>query len=413
VLFYIKMAVGTPLPLLMSVALLLAPLSDFISMGAFAICSFATLFYITTDRLMSQQEFRLSRVGPDLALILLWMILLISTAAHGRWAESRLDLAWVPLVYGTAFTWMVFPGLWLRLRWLGVGWVGAVGWGWFQHFTGQTVVFAPMPELAPLQNAAVHQVTLAASSSWVVATQLLLLTPFALALTVDWDNRRWSGLTRLAGGLIYLASGVVVLWTYSVGAWSALALSSFVGATMAGRKWLRSVVVATLPFMVAPVLIGSSPWGLLGELQTVQSERMEALRPVAQAQIQTWKQAPVFGAGPSEARAGTAAGASEGNLYLELLARHGLLGLLGYLLFCLSLALWTYRTLREVPRDHDWHRLFVSSALSAQLGFHLMGLYYVTWQNAGVLALLALQIGTVGYIWAKYADGLVPDDQSL
>jgi O-antigen ligase len=103
----------------------------------------------------------------------------------------------------------------------------------------------------------------------------------------------------------------------------------------------------------------------------------------------------------------------DGNVYFQLLAQTGTLGLAFYLLFSLNFLLGVYRIWREIPNTHYWHKVLCTSGMGSMASFHVAGLYWPTLSDSHALLLFVFMISSLSYLAQQYDRGLVPDDHSL
>lgn len=417
-IYYVKLAVGTPIPALLCAYAVLA----FISRAGLELaswsCALLTLVYILADRMngekSGQREFKFFRVGCDLFLIGLGLVGVVSafSASSGFEALTSLGgLRWILLLYLIAYCWELFPGL-NRVFGLLVGAATlAAIYGLWQHFTGLDVVRGRELVAAPAPRA----VLFTPVSFFNTPEQFGTLIGIALAFPIAaylLDERRNSRLPRYAALVLSLLLSLSVLWTYRPGMWLAAGAGVIINILMASRHAFKLILASSVFVAAVLVLTYGSPEELITAVDHAEAVRGERQRAQINTQVQLWEQSPWIGTGQSALDASDY-DPGTGNVYFQVLAQVGLLGAVYYLLFILGFLLATYRIFQEVPKSHYWHRVFVAGSLAGQITFHVAGLYWSTLSEAMAFNLYVLIVAATSYLIQHYSRGVVTDDHAL
>jgi hypothetical protein len=415
IVYYCKLAVGTPIPwLLFAFA---ASLS--LSRAALEIASWSlavlTSAYIFADRYAENREFRFFRIGSDLLLLGFLLSGLVTAATCSSFGDAISTIGewrWVVLLYALAYCWQLFPGM-NRIFYALLAVATAVcGYAVWQHFagidllTGQTLVDAP--------TRVYFLPTALFGSTEVLGTLAAIALPLLASAFVLRDRRD----NRVESAIILGASLVLtaaLFWTYRPGLWIAGSLGVIVAFLVKARQ--ITVYVGSLAALVAFILFAfySSPSKMFDRLHEVETKRSAQQREQINAEVVIWQDHPWFGAGVEAVHTTERAkyDPNLGNVYFMILAQAGAFGALFYLLFILSSMLATYRIFNEIPPTHHWHRVLVAGGLGAQVAFHVAGLYWNTLAEAVTLNLYVFILASIAYLTQRYESGIVSDDSSL
>ena len=415
VVYYIKQIVGTPIPWLFSALVILSFFSRAGSEIAAWLCTILTFAYVFADRLGSTREFNFFRVGSDLFL-LGFVIVTISSSLHASSVTDGLatlgDARWVLLLYGLAYCWELFPGL-NRIFFLTLAAASAVSiYGIWQHFTGVDVLRDVALANAPVGSWAYFIPTGFFTTPEIFGTVLATVLPFPAATFLLSDrNDDWK--ERYVPLACTLLLSLAIFWTYRPGLWLAAFMGIAVTMLMKSKQWF--VLVATFICFFGVILLatyGGSPGEMLSGVETSEVARGEHQRAQINAQTTIWQENTWIGAGHDAVRAADY-DPSTGNIYFQILAQTGVLGMIFYLLFILAFLLMSYRIYSEIPQSHYWHRVLIAGGVGAQIAFHASGLYWSTLSEAIVVNLFILVVSAVSYVSEHYSRGLVTDDVSL
>jgi hypothetical protein len=413
--YYLKMAVGTPIPWLFSALVILSFFSRAGSEIAAWVCTVLTLIYVFADRLSRTREFGFFRVGSDFFLLGFVIVTIVGSASASNASDLLAtlgDARWVLLLYALAYCWELFPGL-NRIFFLMLAAASALAaYGLWQHFTGLDPIRGIALADAPVKIRPYFLPTGFFSSPEIFGTVLATVLPFPAATFLLSDRKdewyeRWVPLA-----CVFLL-GLAVFWTYRPGLW----LAAFVGVAftllMKAKSWFFMLASSAI-FFGAVILIayGGSPSEMFDGVQRSEAVRSEQQRAQINTQTELWKKAPWVGVGHDAVRA-AGYDASTGNVYFQLLAQTGILGAAFYLLFIVGFLLMSYRIYSEIPESHYWHRVLISGGVGAQIAFHACGLYWSTMTDAIVVNLFVLILSAVSYVSEHYSRGLVTDDVSL
>ena len=412
--YYIKVAIGSPIPWLMWSYVCLA----FLSRAGLEIAAWAsailTLIYVIADRFSKPREFHFFRIGCDLFLLGYVAVAIVSACSTSSMGEAVATLGgvrWVLLLYLIAYCWELFPGL-NRVFGLMVGMgIVAGGYGVWQHFTGIDLLTGHDLGAAPTPGSIYFLPIGFFNTPECFGTLLSMTLAFPIAAFLFADNHtsrpiRWVSLLSV----LFLA--LVILWTYRAGMWLSGLTTLVVVVLMQARRAI--ILLATLAAFIAVVLLVtySSTDAMLTSVQASEFQRAAHQRQQINTQVELWQQSPWFGVGRQALDAANY-DPGTGNVYFQVLAQSGVLGLGFYFLFVLGYLLATYRIFQEVPSSHYWHRVLISGALASQIAFHVAGLYWSTLSEALIVDIFVLVVSAVGYLSQHYSQGLVPDDYSL
>jgi len=417
-IYYIKMAVGTPIPALLCGYATLA----FVSRAGLELaswsCAILTMIYILADRMngpqSGQREFKFFRVGCDLfllGLVLVGVSTAFSTEAGGDILTSLGGLRWILLLYAMTYCWELFPGLNRVFTFLlGAASLAAV-YGIWQHFTGLDLIRNQELPAAPVPGTVLFTPVSFFNTPEHFGTLIGIALPFPIAAYLL-DERRSSRLPRYGALALTLLLSLSVLWTYRPGMWLAAITGAVINILMASRHAFK-LLLASAAFVAAVLLLSyGSPEDLLNAVDQTEAVRAEQQRLQINTQVQLWEKSPWIGTGRSPLEAANY-DPGTGNVYFQVLAQVGLLGVVYYMFFILGFLLATYRIFQEIPKSHYWHRVLVAGSLASQISFHVAGLYWSTLSEAMVFNLYVLIVAATSYLIQHYSRGIVTDDHAL
>jgi len=409
-IFYIKQAVGTPVPWVF----LAFVISLFVSRSAAELCAwimaFLTCGYIIADRFVRDREFRPFLLGSDLLIlgfVLSATIGLFQATSLADFSRGIGNLRWAILIYAVAYTWQLFPGLnryYLSLFFTGLA-VGAFGvwqhFGGFDPIRGKELQFAPLKEHAYLIVSGLFRYP----ETFGGIFSILVPLPAAAYMLCERRDPWIKRLIPLAATATLLT---LVLWTYRPGLWYAAAGGLFVVMVLQPRRHFR-LLAWLIAVMAAVILLTyGHANSLFSQVGQAEASRAQEHRQLINEQLRLWGEGPWFGVGLHRQSAVLSV-----NQYFQFLAQTGVIGLGFYLIFSLSFLLGAYRVWRDLPVTHYWHRVLVSGAIGGIAAFHVAGLSWATFADSQLLYVYVLLLGTLGYLRWHYDRGLVPDDQSL
>lgn len=207
----------------------------------------------------------------------------------------------------------------------------------------------------------------------------------------DWRRLAWA--TFFTGASAVIGAGLLASW--SRGAWLGAAAAVTTVAVLRSRRAALATAIASLLVVVALLLGSFSPQMIPAPLsnrlaalpaylglndvlsQEVNDENFAVIERVAHwaAAIRMWALAPWLGVGPGNyavvypnvhlPRWNEALGHAH-NLYLNVLAETGLVGLGAFLLFWGAIGVWTWRQLRQALRCGDaWSSALIVGVVGA------------------------------------------------
>lgn len=413
-IYSLKQVVGTPIPVLMCFYALLTFLSrEGLELTAWA-CAILTCLYILLDRLSQQREFTFFRIGGDFFLLGYVLVGLTSAllAGSNEGAFEALDgLRWVVLLYAMAYCWELFPGL-NRIFTIAVaGSVIAALYGIWQHFTGLDLIHGTELVAAPVRGTVFFTPVSFFTTPESFGTLLAMTLPFPVAAYLL-DDRRDSRLASSVSVTLTLILVLALMWTYRHGLWIAALAGLIVAIIMQAHRGFRLVLIIGI-FVCCTLMFSYGSRDQIAEsVDKSEAIRADRQRTQINTQFKVWEQNRWLGAGHPTLQI-TDAESGNGNVYFEVLAQSGLLGISFYLLLVLGFMLSTYRIFSEIPKSHYWHRVLIVGSLGSQVAFHVAGLYWSTMVETVNFNLFILVLSATSYLSEHYGRGPVPDDRSL
>jgi O-antigen ligase len=412
--YHAKIIVGTPIPYLMFIFVAFA----FVTRAGVEMASWAmallSLIYIVIDHRGQSREFTFFRIGADFFLLGFLLTTLGAALISDSFAEGLATFGtarWVILLYLFAYTWELFPGI-NRIYYALIGAASLVSiYGIWQHFSGLDLVRGAALANAPVGPYAYFTITGFFDSPTVFGTLIATVLPFPAASFLLSERRAFDKIRWIGVGL-FLLMALAIFWTYQPGLWLAALTGLAVTLVMQGRHRILFIASAAVLFACTITFSYSSSDKVFSEIQRSDDIRAQHQRDQINFQVKTWQENPIVGVG---AKASSQEGydPGTGNVYFQILAQTGLIGLVLYLLFILSFLLSTYRIFQEIPTTHQWHRVFVSGILGSQVAFHVAGLYWSTITESRVMNVFVFLLASMSYLSEHYSRGLVPDDHSL
>ena len=412
--YYIKQIVGTPIPLLMCLYVLVAFFSRAgLELAAWA-CAGLTVAYIFADRFSSSRELSFFRIGCDLFLLGYVLVGVASALAADSVLEGVETLGgvrWALLLYAMTYCWELFPGLNRIFGLMMISSLAAAAYGIWQHFTGVDLIRGAELAAAPVKDSIFFTPVSFFNTPENFGTLLAMALPFPVAAYLL-DERRGSRLPRIIALAICLVFVLAILWTYRPGMWIAALTGLLVAMLMQARNGFKLfIIIAAFVFGVLLVTYGS-PSHLGDSVDRNETARAEQQRSQINTQVKLWEDNRWIGAG-RKALAAADYDPGTGNVYFQVLAQSGILGAGFYLFIVLGFLLSTYRIFSEIPKTHYWHRVLIVGSLSSQISFHVAGLYWSTLSEALAINLFVLVLSATSYLSEHYTRGLVPDDHAL
>jgi O-antigen ligase len=282
-----------------------------------------------------------------------------------------------------------------------------------QHFTGQDLIRGAKDPISKVYTDSGisyrsrgmwgHPVTFGHSMA-------LSFTMCLGALAVLFRERRY----LVIFGLASLLAGVSLVYSYTRGAWIAVAAAIFVMSLYLGRK------VAIASIVGGALLIGGGALSsakfrdrLVSIVSTTNQSNTERL-DVWKANIAMFKENPVLGVGygVNEEIIGDyyeklgiqqEFGGHAHNNYLQFLSGTGLLGFLAYTAFSLIFLWMAHSLLRTLPADAKLARAITLGALGAQIALHVGGLTECNFKDAEVNHQYMLILALLTVVWRRYS----------
>lgn len=409
--YYLKMAVGTPIPWLFSALVILSFVSRAGSEIAAWACTVLTLIYVVADRLSRTREFGFFRVGSDIFLLGFVVVTIITSAMNPNPLATLGDARWVLLLYALAYCWELFPGLnrifFLMLSAASILAIYAI----WQHFTGLDPLRGASLADAPVKSRPYFIPTGFFSTPEILGTILATVLPFPAAALLLGDRKDdWHERYLPLGCTLLLA--LAVFWTYRPGFWLAAGVGILFTSLMKTKQWFL-LTASTVAFFIVVIFASyGSPSEMMSGVERAGLARAEHQRTQINAEVDLWKTSPWVGVGHDSVRTANY-DPSTGNVYFQILAQSGVLGAAFYLFFVIAFMLMSYRIYAEIPESHFWHRVLISGGIGAQIAFHVCGLYWSTMTEAITVNLFILILSAVSYVSEHYSRGLVTDDVSL
>jgi hypothetical protein len=413
-IYYVKQVVGTPIPLLLCLYVLVAFFSRAgLELAAWA-CAGLTIAYIVADRFSSMREFSFFRIGCDLFLlgyVLVGIASALMADSPIEGLETLGGVRWVLLLYAMTYCWELFPGLNRIFGLMMLSSLVAAAYGIWQHFTGVDLIRGAELASAPVRDSIFFTPVSFFNTPENFGTLLAMAMPFPVAAYLL-DERRDSRWHRFAALGICLVFVLGVLWTYRPGMWIAATAGLVVAVLMQARHGFKLLLI--IAAFVLAVLFASygSPGHLFDSVDTSETARATQQRSQLNTQVKIWEENHWIGAG-RKALAAADYDPGTGNVYFQVLAQSGVLGAGFYLFIVLGFLLSTYRIFSEIPKTHYWHRVLIVGSISSQIAFHVAGLYWSTLSEALAINLFVLVVSATSYLSEHYGRGLVPDDHAI
>lgn len=213
-------------------------------------------------------------------------------------------------------------------------------------------------------------------------------------------------------GLASLLSGISLIYSYTRGAWIAVAAAVFVMSLYLGRK----VAIASI---VSGVLLVGGAAGfsakfrdrLVSIVSTTNQSNTERI-DVWKANIAMFKENPILGVGygVNEEIIGQyyeklgikqEFGGHAHNNYLQFLSGTGILGFLAFTAFSLIFLYMAHRLLHTLPPEASWARAIALGALGAQVALHAGGLTECNFKDAEVNHQYMLILALLTVVWRR------------
>ncbi len=416
--YFFKSVIGSPVPWLLPAFVICAFFSRAgVEIAAWLSASL-TFLYILADRFASTREFKFFRVGCDfflVGIVLLGIISSITADSPASSVEALGSVRWVLLFYLITYCWELFPGLNRVFNLLVMASLVASLYFVWQHLTGINILDGTSLPSVPVPGKILFIPSGFFGSPEIFGTLVAITLPFPAAAFVFCDHHAgWlkRGFYLVSFGLLVVAAS----WTYQAGIWvsslaALLTVMVMVPRALIGRSFKLLLVAICILGALMFESFGSTDM-FFTAIENSESLRGDQQRKQINNQVELWESSPWIGTG-TKAIASPNYDPKTGNIYFQLLATSGLLGLGCYFLFILGFLLGTYRIFKEIPTTHDWHRVFISAALASQVAFHVNGLYSSTLSEDVAVNLFIVVISAVSYLIEHYSRGLVTDDKSL
>ena len=410
--YYAKLAFGTPVPWLISIFAAATFTSRAVSeIAAWSIAGLTAL-YVLADLFSRTREFRFFRLGSDFMLFGVVAVGLAGALAGG-FGESTVNamgaLRWMPLLYLLVYAWELFPGLNRNYGILTAFAVASALLAIWQNFSGIGVTGERTMSAAPAGADGYFAASGFFDSPEAFGTALAAFLPLPVMAFTLGDRKeigRWFALAIVA------ALSLAIFFTYRPGIWISGGAGVFIALLMPGaRQWVVALAIAASVGLASLCLYPSSS-AMYDGVSAAQSARSTKQREQINEQVKIWQESPWIGSGLQSVEAARL-DSSVGNVYFQILAQTGALGLSFYLLFSLGFLLSAYRILQEVPRTHRWHRVLVSGGIAGLVAFHAAGLFWFTLSEALAANLFCFVAASLAYVREHYSRGFVPDDYSL
>lgn len=423
----VKQLVGAPVPWL----LLFLPFVLAVSRNTTEVVSWSigilTLLYIGLDQFAERQEFRFYPLGTDFPLGAVALAGLISvimsytqdssvTSAQMSWALA--SLRWVALLYLFTYALELFPGLNRIFLVLIASSSVVVTIGLIQHFQGVDWIRGLDLQQAGTPSGTEFAPIALFHSTEALGAYLSCVLPFSAAYAVFGTGAPNDTKTRtLVWCCRLLTVGIVTLivLTFRPEFWKTAAVGAvalvFFKSEFSLRHYLALIISGVVFALATTVFLSPLPAETtleLAETFRLQEIRAEGYRESMTELLRIWEQNPFLG---SQQTLSSTADAI--NIYFLLLARVGLIGLIGYLSFIVWQLLNTLRLFQEIPASHSRHRILIGASFCSQCAFHACGLYWGTLFEPYSLIFFVLTGAMTAYMAQHYRYSLVPDDKSL
>ncbi len=426
-----KTIVGAPIPFLISLyALSLLSTMSGMEIFGWGTCIFG-LLYILIDHGSPDREFSIFRIGADIPLLGLLIVVALGlyfNAPNADFLHAFGAMRWVLMLYLFTYTLDLFPSLNRIMQiWIFAGTVIA-GYGIYQHFTGHDLrmEFGIRNEsavtLAPFVGADVYQSVglFGHHLTYGYSFGLLFCFPFAAFALSHRKPVIWQ-MTFLISAVTI---GLSLVWTYGRGVWMASAAALLVMSGYVSKRFLAGLLV------LGTIGVGGYYYGSPGFRERLDSVTLDSYtsnsdrRDLWKANIAMFQDHPWLGVGymQNESLVGeyfrklgiqNEFGGHAHNTYFNFLSTTGILGMSLYLFFVLGFLMMTHRLWLEIPRTHFWHRVIVLGTLGAQIHLHVGGLTQCNFLDAEVRHLYIFILAILAYMSERYARGIVPDDYAL
>lgn len=239
------------------------------------------------------------------------------------------------------------------------------------------------------------------------------------ALTAFYRDRRH----LMIFGLASLLGGISLVYSYTRGAWIAVAAAIFVMSLYLGRKVAISSIVAGALLIGGGALVSPKFRDRLVSIVSTTNQSNTERLDVWRANIAMFKENPILGVGYGVneeiigdyyERLGIQQefGGHAHNNYLQFLSGTGLLGFLAYTAFSLVFLWMTHTLLRTLPPEARWARAITLGALGAQVALHVGGLTECNFKDAEVNHQYMLILALLTVVWRRYRPNLTLNPKS-
>lgn len=219
----------------------------------------------------------------------------------------------------------------------------------------------------------------------VLATYLVLIFPFALNFLIQSKKRN----ERFLSALVCAAFLLATVFTWSRGAWIALAVCALVFFTVFSRKTLRIFGVAIVAAPVLPMLLPNSVIDRLLSILNFSDSSISYRIYAWIGSIRLAKDHFIGGIGigpeafsriyPAYAFSGIETAEHSHSLMLQILIGMGIGGLLTFIAFVF---LYFQKTLEYVKKpENSSAKFFVAASVASVLGMLIMGIFDYVWYN--------------------------------
>lgn len=209
---------------------------------------------------------------------------------------------------------------------------------------------------------------------------------------------------------VALFAGASIIYSYTRGAWLAMAAAIFVMVMYLGRKTAVTAIVAVAVTLGIGLTTSEKFRSRVESITSLTNQSNSERLDVWRANVAMFKDHPILGVGYGanedlitqyydKLGIKQEFGGHAHNNYLQFLSGTGLLGFLAYTVFSILMFWMAHRLLRTLPKQDHVSRTLALGALGAQVALHVGGLTECNFKDAEVNHQYMLILAILTVIW--------------